>query len=177
MKRGWVLFAGAVLMLSGCVTPVSERRRAAMREQQEIEALKTEVFRLREQMEGLHAAREDTYGRVDGLSASLDGDLRDLRRRLDALEQGLQAAGVARERMRQEIVEELSRKVEALLRSNRAAAPRARVENGYEHVVQPGETLSEIAAAYNVRVETVVRANNLDSADKIRSGQKLFIPE
>jgi LysM repeat protein len=44
------------------------------------------------------------------------------------------------------------------------------------HVVQPGETLSEIARMYGVTVEAVVEANNLDNPNAIREGQVLLIP-
>jgi len=44
------------------------------------------------------------------------------------------------------------------------------------HVVQAGETLSEIARMYGSTVEAIVQANNLDSANAIREGQVLLIP-
>jgi LysM repeat protein len=44
------------------------------------------------------------------------------------------------------------------------------------HVVQPGETLSEIARMYGVTVDAVVQANNLDNPNAIREGQVLLIP-
>jgi LysM repeat protein len=45
------------------------------------------------------------------------------------------------------------------------------------HVVQEGETLSEIARTYGVTVDAIVQANDLGDADAIiREGQVLFIP-
>jgi len=44
------------------------------------------------------------------------------------------------------------------------------------HEVRPGETLSQIAAAYGVDVETIVAANDVDRPDRIQPGQKLQIP-
>lgn len=44
------------------------------------------------------------------------------------------------------------------------------------HVVQAGETLSEIARTYDTTVEAVVQANNLQNANAIREGQVLVIP-
>lgn len=45
------------------------------------------------------------------------------------------------------------------------------------HVVQQGETLSEIARNYGVTVDAIVQANNLGDADAIiREGQVLVIP-
>ena len=44
------------------------------------------------------------------------------------------------------------------------------------HVVQAGETLSEIARLYGTTVEAIVQANNLDNPDSLREGQVLIIP-
>jgi LysM repeat protein len=44
-------------------------------------------------------------------------------------------------------------------------------------VVKPGETLSEIAKAYGVRISVITKSNNLKNPDDLRVGQTLFIPE
>lgn len=44
------------------------------------------------------------------------------------------------------------------------------------HVVQAGETLSQIAKRYGVSVDALVSTNGLGSADMIRVGMKLIIP-
>ncbi len=44
------------------------------------------------------------------------------------------------------------------------------------HRVKPGETLSEIAQLYGTTVSAMVSANNLSSAGRIRSGQRLKVP-
>jgi len=44
------------------------------------------------------------------------------------------------------------------------------------YVVQPGETLSLIAAVFGCTVEEVVAANGLANADSIRAGQTLCMP-
>jgi LysM repeat protein len=55
-------------------------------------------------------------------------------------------------------------------------------EQGYEYVVQPGQSLWAIADAYqksgvNVTVEDIRKANNLGKTDTLKVGQKLFIPK
>ncbi len=60
-----------------------------------------------------------------------------------------------------------------------AARPAAAVQiksGGNEYVVQPGDSLSKIAAHFGVKVSALREANKLTS-DKIKIGQKLFIPE
>ena len=46
---------------------------------------------------------------------------------------------------------------------------------GGSYVVQPGDTLSEIAAQYGVDIDAIKQANNLVS-DTITVGQELIIP-
>ena len=48
---------------------------------------------------------------------------------------------------------------------------------GYEHVVQPSESLSEIASAYGTRVKVIVDENGITDPNRLRVGQKLFIPD
>ncbi|MCF7838219.1 MAG: LysM peptidoglycan-binding domain-containing protein [Candidatus Marinimicrobia bacterium] len=65
-------------------------------------------------------------------------------------------------------------------RAATAAAARPRSPGtgyGYEHTVQPGETLSAIAAAYKVSSRAIIDANNLTKPDFLQAGQVLFIPE
>ncbi|MFH1067569.1 MAG: LysM peptidoglycan-binding domain-containing protein [bacterium] len=54
-------------------------------------------------------------------------------------------------------------------------------EEGYEHVVEKGQTLWIIAQAYqkkgvHVTVEDICKANDMKPGDKLRVGQRLFIP-
>lgn len=46
----------------------------------------------------------------------------------------------------------------------------------YEHVVESGQTLSEIARAYGVAQSEIIKATGIKDASKIRVGQKLYIP-
>ena len=43
------------------------------------------------------------------------------------------------------------------------------------HTIKPGETISKIAASYNVPVDLLVTWNGLQSADRIRTGQQLAL--
>ncbi len=44
------------------------------------------------------------------------------------------------------------------------------------HVVQPGESLSQIAVRYGIRMSDLVAANGIDNTDYIYTGQQLVIP-
>jgi membrane-bound lytic murein transglycosylase D len=65
-------------------------------------------------------------------------------------------------------------------REKLAALPKAIIKPppGFEgrHKIQPGETLSEIAALYSVSIAKLVEVNNLLSRHKIRAGNWLQVP-
>lgn len=47
----------------------------------------------------------------------------------------------------------------------------------YEHIVEAGQTLSEIAQAYKVSQKEIMEVNNIRDPSLIRIGQKLYIPK
>ncbi len=49
------------------------------------------------------------------------------------------------------------------------------VENPREYIVQPGDTLSKIAANFSLKIQTILSANNLSRRSMIHPGQKLVI--
>ena len=50
-------------------------------------------------------------------------------------------------------------------------------EQGFEHVIKAGETLSAIAKAYGVSVDAIIKANSIKDPKSLQIGQKLFIPK
>lgn len=174
-KLLFIPFAIALSASSGCTT-LQTQRREIMREQSEVERLAVEVNRYKARIEALETAQNRVYERLEDLQRSAAAERADLSGRVAGLERGIKALDAAREQDRQAIVDSLTQKISGLMQQTRAAsAPRA--QSGYEHVVQPGEVLSAIAAAYNVTVNAIVKANNLKNPDSLRVGQKLFIPE
>ena len=57
-----------------------------------------------------------------------------------------------------------------------APVPPAATGSAYNHIVEAGQTLSEIARGYGVTVAAIKQANGLKT-DNLRIGQKLFIPD
>lgn len=47
---------------------------------------------------------------------------------------------------------------------------------GIYHTVKKGQTLYRISKAYNVPVEDIMKANNIDDPSSLKVGEKLFIP-
>lgn len=135
------------------------------------------------------------------LSARLDGveqQQASLATRLNALERGSGAVSkdevaalrsdvaslrASQGKLRDEIVDDLSKRISALT-EKRAAESRkareaeaARQKSGYNHTVEAGQTLSAIAQAYGVSMNAILKANKLSDPSKLQVGQKLFIPD
>lgn len=147
-----------------------------MREQSDVERLQSEVVRLRERVDAAGAGQQDVYRRMEDLQGGRDDRLRDIESRLAALEKALSAAEAARAADRQQTIDELSRRMAGIMRAQPAGGG-SRGVSGVEHVVQPGQTLSAIAAAYDVRIDAIMKANNLQNPNAIRAGQKLIVPD
>jgi len=173
-KPVFIAFLAGLPLLAGCTT-LQGQRRESMREQSETERLASEVSRLKARIEALETERERVYGEVDGLRSSAAAESADTARRLSELEESVKALDRARERDRQAVIDALTKKIADLMQSR--ATPKPRQQSGYEHVVQSGETLSEIAREYGVSVNAVINANNLKDPNSLRVGQTLFIPE
>lgn len=144
--------------------------------------------RLKGRIEGYDLEIERLNRTVEALRAAPGGpslsEVQALQQRVNALEGQLRTLDAARERDRKEIIDSLSSKLTQIANSSRPAAParptatgkRAAQQEGYEHVVEAGQTLSAIAAAYNVSSKSIIEANNLSNPNNLRVGQKLFIP-
>lgn len=172
------LLCGALMMSGGCamLDPAYQEDRA--REQLLLESLRTDVLRLRERVDGLQVEQQNLRQDVESLRASQGSRGQAADQRVTALEQQVKTLEGGLQRVRTETVDEISRKMADLLKQQSAGGSRPRVsETGYEHIVKPGETLSAIAAAYKVNVNTIMTANNIKDARNLRAGQKLFIPD
>jgi LysM repeat protein len=144
--------------------------------------------RLEGRLEGYDLAIQQLQQAVEIMRARPNGpsdaDLQALQTRLSALDGQLRSLDAARQRDRQEIVDTLSTKIASLVNASARQAPRAPAaapkrsanQEGFEHVVASGETLSAIAAAYNSRAKDIMDANNITKPESLRVGQKLFIP-
>ncbi len=178
---GWLLISA-----TGCVTYQDQRTRQAMQEREDLLLVQEDIRRLAGRIEGMELELERLHREQANQRAEqarwADTQMQGTETRLTALERRIQEVDRARERDKKEIVERLSQTIEQLMRNQQAARqtaqPRATHSGyGYEHVVGTGETLSHIAQAYGVTTRVIIEANNLKDPDRLRVGQKLFIPE
>lgn len=178
-----VLLAGA----SGCVTLTDDADQMQAREDMLI--VQDKMQKLDGRIEGLELEVERLRQEADS-TRSGPSPVQPLQARLDDLEARIRTVDAARERDKQEIVDKLSRQVAQIVSSSKSSGSSASVrkqgskkssssgsQTGYEHEVQAGETLSAIASAYGVSSKAILDNNDIKDPNRLRVGQKLFIPE
>lgn len=137
---------------------------------------------LEQQVEVLARAKNDIYRQLDQLNADIYEQKQNTQR---ALEKATISGTEVDKKIaiaKKEIVDEISTKVSKIVAASASSTSQGNYTTngnqvGYEHVVQPGETISQIAAAYGVTTKSIMRANNIKDARLLRAGTTLFIPE
>ena len=191
MKRNLLCLAAAAC---AAMAFAQEDARSAYQMRQAVQ----EVQRLSSQFDQMQNGMESLTVRMRKLEgANASGDLR---AEIGALRSELNELKRRQEAMRGEIVAEISKKMAELIAKNRPAPPppppAASTRGGksshaaasqpeaapsgptgpyFEHVVEPGETLSYIAKECNTTVHKIKQYSGLKS-DVLRVGQKLLIP-
>lgn len=154
--------------------------------QAEVAYLRSEIQRLRAQQEAASGEvgrlRGDMYSATANAPAyATAAQVQALQAEVKSLQSQLQTLGAQQARDKKEIYEDISKKMAEILKKQAASTASAQAAyhtgSGWEHVVQPGESLSLIATAYKVKQDAIIRANNLKNPNAIRVGQKLFIPD
>ena len=175
-----VLLAGS----SGCVT--FDRDAEQMQAREDMLIIQDKMQKLDGRIEGLELEVERLRHDVDA-ARSAPSQVQPLQARLDDLETRIRAVDAARERDKQEIVDKLSTKLTQIVSSSKSSSSAKKQgskkssasgsQSGYEHVVQAGDTLSAIAAAYKVSSKVILDNNEIKDPNRLSVGQKLFIPE
>ena len=182
--------AAALLAAPGCTTMVASDDDEPLATRADVEYLRGEIRRLNDRQ----SASESEFGRFQGEMMSAQAgqsayasaaQVQSLQTQLEDLQRQIRALDAARAQDQKEIYDDISKKIATILktsapapsRSSAPARPRSGSQTGIEHVVQPGESLSKIAAAYGVKMDVIVQENGLSDPGNIRVGQKLFIPD
>ena len=182
--------AAALLAAPGCTTMVDSDDDVPLATRADVEYLRGEIRRLNDRQ----SASESEFGRFQGEMMSAQAgqsafasaaQVQSLQTQLEDLQRQIRALDAARAQDKKEIYDDISKKIATILktsapapsRSSAPARPRSGSQTGIEHVVQPGESLSKIAAAYGVKMDVIVQENGLSDPGNIRVGQKLFIPD
>lgn len=179
----------ALAATTGCTTML-ESSDEPLATQADVDYLRGEIRRLTARVEASESEVGRVHSDVLASQASQPGyasaaQVQAMQTQIEDLQRQIRALDAARVQDKKEIYDDLSKKIATLLKSAPAPAaarsaparPRSASQTGIEHVVQPGESLSKIAAAYGVRMDLIVQENGLSDPGNIRVGQKLFIPD
>lgn len=191
MKRNLLCLAAAACAAAALAQDDARSAYQMRQAVQEVQRLSSQFDQMQNGMESLTARMR----KLEGANASGD-----LRAEIGALRSELNELKRRQEAMRGEIVAEISKKMADLIAKNRpapppppppastrggkgshAAAPQPEAAPSgptgpyFEHIVEPGETLSYIAKECNTTVHKIKQYSGLKS-DVLRVGQKLLIP-
>lgn len=196
--KTWLALGGVVTAaaLCGCETLGSYRAAEEARWREDLRLVQEDSRKLEGRIEGLEIEVERIGRSLENLrgeqSRLASSQLQQIQSRLNDLEARISKVDAAREKDKQEIIDRLSAKIAEIMArsaptsrggtSGAAATPQKKPSQkaavaGYEHEVKPGETLSAIAAAYGVPVKVILDNNDIKDPNRLRVGQKLFIPE
>ena len=190
MKRNLLCLAAAACAAAALAQDDARSAYQMRQAVQEVQRLSSQFDQMQNGMESLTVRMH----KLEGANASGD-----LRAEIGALRSELNELKRRQEAMRGEIVAEISKKMADLIARTRpappppppastrggkgahtAAPPPEAAPSGptgpyFEHIVEPGETLSYIAKECNTTVHKIKQYSGLKS-DALRVGQKLLIP-
>jgi nucleoid-associated protein YgaU len=175
MKIWTTVCLGLVLAVSGCQTTGGDYRDTEAHRDTRYNNLQRDVESLKTQANESDDARQMQMREMDRMRAEYRDAQAALEKEIAALKAALEALDAKRAQDRKEIIDVLTGKMLEIMKAQAPTGGGGVL--GREHVVQSGETLSAIAAAYGSTVNAIVKANKLQNAHAIRVGQKLFIPE
>jgi len=182
MKILLIFIAFLALCLSGCVTTQQKQVKEQQRRQWESRVSKASLEQdrkindLQRAIDEIKQAQANFRDRLADLEKGLARSASKRQGGFNALRAEIQALGSSTEKKINAILEEVGRENERLLKQIGRRGKSAYMQ-GYEHVVQAGDTLSSIAHQYKVRVRAIVDANQIEDPNSLRVGQKLFIPQ
>ena len=182
----FMMLMGIGILTSGCITEFTRNKAHQItQEREDILLLKEDVRKLTGRLEHIEFETQRQHTE-DGHQRKQQDRINqerfeEMRQELRALDKRIHQLTSRQAKDKQEIIDKLSDKISTLMKKSAARAETTRnaqgTAYGYEHTVQAGETLSEIAKEYRVSIRAIINANRLASPDELRVGEKLFIPE
>ncbi|MCL1856746.1 MAG: LysM peptidoglycan-binding domain-containing protein [Kiritimatiellaeota bacterium] len=140
---------------------------------QRVSELEAQLYRLQSQVDGLATTLQQ--GGVQKNAATKD-EVAALRSEVAALRAENQALRKLIDELPAKIAKSVAQSAPAPVQPAKGSG-QPQVMTGVEHVVEAGQTLSEIAKAYGVKLDTIVKANNIANPAALKIGQKIFIPQ
>ena len=158
---------------------------AAQQESARVEFYRQQTELLTERVNAMQqdtAQLEQRVSKIDRAITTLQNENAKLRDEVKALRDELAQVKADRETLRKQITDDIVTRITTVIEKQNAQKPPQRnnttgKETGRVHVVEAGQTLSEIATAYKSTVAAITKANDLKNPNNLRVGQELFIPD
>ncbi len=169
-----VIFSCGSLLSAQSISPVQAQMAAQV---QQMQRLQIQLQGIVAQLDAVVRAQNELNAKVMRLESRLNDGQSDA---LVAVKRDLTFLKGEQAKLRQEIVADLTKKITQIVPPKPVAKKPALPPistTGREHVVEQGQTLTEIAQAYKQSVKVIMRANKISNPSLIRVGQKLFIPD
>jgi LysM repeat protein len=177
------LLALAALAGGGCTSLRGMQSTRQTREMSESMLMQEQVRQISGRLENIQSQIDQLWSEIDQVRSASRKDSQAVADNLDSrvqeLTQQLARIDSARAADKQEIIDKMSSSIGKMMAASapRPSSGRNISQYGVEHTVQAGQTLSEIAAAYGVKVSVLIEANSISNPNALKVGQKLFIPE
>ena len=137
---------------------------------QDVVALRAEIATLRNRV----AALEGQLAKVpQAIAAAVSSEHQAI---VSEVNKAIAASDARTERQIQQAVRQAAQSRPSGGGSSGRSSGTAPAGDYYEYEVQSGQTLSEIAHAFNCTVKEIMQASGIQDASKIRVGQKIYIP-
>lgn len=141
-----------------------------------LQQAQAEMQRVSGQIDVLQNNFEDLQGRVGKIERA--GDLSGIRQEIDSLRNSISELRSQMARQREEIVKDLASRMAKIQAVQTKPAAPAVVYSGphFEYKIEPGDTLSLIAATFETTVAKIKEMNGMKS-DILRVGQVIKVPK
>lgn len=175
-----------IALISGCTTfepqstsnAPSKTNAQLMRQREDLRQVSEQNQRLNAQIENLEASIESINQQLHHTQGSLNTSIAAQNEAIRTLEK-------RQTQDKSDIISSLSKEIENVVANALRSVPTTSTSssksaargNGWEHVVERGQTLSAIAKAYGVSTRVIIQSNKIKNPNNLRIGQKLFIPE
>ena len=137
---------------------------------QDVVALRAEIATLRNRV----AALEGQLAKVpQAITAAVSSEHQAI---VSEVNKAIAASDARTERQIQQAVRQAAQSRPSGGSSSGRSSGSAPAGDYYEYEVQSGQTISEIAHAFNCTVKEIMQASGIQDASKIRVGQKIYIP-
>jgi LysM repeat protein len=165
--------------LSRVETFSTESAGLAQNLQQSNNVLRENVGQLANHMQALNQEVYDTRTQIQNLKAESDQKIQqmqqNLRSEINELGNRMAKQESANRDLNARIQKEMGTRSASLPSGSNTASSQP-TGGGRVHVVAPGETLSKIAAKYNISVRELQKVNGVEDPSKLLAGQRLRIP-